>query len=71
VATPFQVAYDILEGEGRLRCPIVERRQVVGIFRQGEAYRVVDQIGDTLVRFRGLQPQRAMQILIEVYSRSL
>ncbi len=58
-----------LERQVRLRNPIFEGGQVLGVFCKAVPDRFIDQIGQGALRFRCLQPKCPMQSRIEVNRR--
>jgi len=70
-ATSFQLLQYVLELVAALPRPFLERAQVGDVLGKALPNGLVDQIRDGAVRFRSLQPECSVNLLIEVHSRSL
>jgi hypothetical protein len=66
LATPLQVADDLLEGQVRFRGSLLERGQILGVLRQGGADRLVDQLREAGVGLGRLDAQGAVELGLEV-----
>ena len=69
LATLPQVFQDFLKRQVGFVGPGLEGGQILHILGQSELYRPINQLGNRLVRLRGLEPQGPVQVGIEVKLR--